>query len=78
MGFLRSGSTHGEKAQEPEVGIKGKELLVGSSHLGAHIEEWELKGRDMGSEVTFGSQKSYFEVRTQIRGKERVGGHTWG
>lgn len=43
--------------------MKGNELLVGRSHLGAHIEDWELKGRDMGSEVTFGDQRSQFEVR---------------
>lgn len=47
------------------MGIKGKELLVGSSHVGVHIEDWELKGRDMGSEVTFWGQKSHFEVGTQ-------------
>lgn len=57
--------SHREKAQEPELGMKGKLLLVGSSHLWVRIEDWELKGTDMGLEVPSGGQKSHSEVKTQ-------------
>lgn len=57
--------SHREKAQEPELGMKGKLLLAGSAHLWVRTEDWELKSRDMGSEVPFGGPKSHPEVKTQ-------------
>lgn len=57
------------KRLRARTGDEGKLLLIGSSLLWVRIEGWELKGRDMGSEVPFGGQESHLRSGLRITGK---------